>query len=135
MSMWIRVQCIIPILSMLCTARQQFGGQYTVFRTHTGSDFREVIAELPLRKATFPAPSWIHDFPCTPNYMVLPECPVSFAVKVGSSTAVHCSLSTRRTPANTHRNIKDRWHASLRATRVPGLPCCNFCHKLAWQAK
>ncbi len=67
---------------MLRPARLQFGGQYTVFRTHIGSDVREVIAELPLRKATFPAPSWIHDFPCTPNYMVLPECPISFDVKV-----------------------------------------------------
>ena len=40
-----------------------------------------MIAELPLRKATFPAPSWIHDFPCTQNYMILPECPVYFDVK------------------------------------------------------
>ena len=59
----------------------QFGKHYTVFRTRLGSDVRETIAELPLRKATFPAPSWIHDFPCTQNHMVLPECPVYFDVK------------------------------------------------------
>ena len=71
-------------LILYCHACLQFGGHYTVFRTHIGSDVREIVAELPLRKATFPAPSWIHDFPCTPNYMVLPECPISFDVKVRS---------------------------------------------------
>ena len=36
--------------------------------------------QVPLRSP--PTPSWIHDFPVTQNYAVLPETPVIFNLKV-----------------------------------------------------
>lgn len=66
----------------------QIGKGYTVFRSRVGSDVREVVAELPL--SNFPAPSWIHDFPCTANYVVIPETPAFFNIPV-SSKCVKCN--------------------------------------------
>ena len=40
--------------------------------------------QVPVRSP--PTPSWIHDFPVTQNYAVLPETPVVFNLKVGIST-------------------------------------------------
>ena len=36
--------------------------------------------QVPVRSP--PTPSWIHDFPVTQNYAVLPETPVVFNLKV-----------------------------------------------------
>ena len=38
------------------------------------------VLQVPVRSP--PTPSWIHDFPVTQNYAVLPETPVVFNLKV-----------------------------------------------------
>ena len=38
---------------------------------------------------SLPTPSWIHDFPVTQNYAVLPETPVVFNLKVGKYPPGH----------------------------------------------
>lgn len=58
----------------------QIGGKYVVFRTQPGSSQREQLAEIPLRDGTIP--SWVHDFPYTENYIILPETPCYFDLKV-----------------------------------------------------
>ena len=45
-----------------------------------------VAPQVPLRNP--PTPSWIHDFPVTQNYAVLPETPVIFNLKVSISLSV-----------------------------------------------
>ena len=52
-------------------------------RSQPGSEHRETIAQIPLRSGSIP--SWVHDFPYTQNYMILPETPVYFDLKVRSS--------------------------------------------------
>ena len=42
----------------------------------------EMTLQVPLRNP--PTPSWIHDFPVTQHYAVLPEMPVIFNLKVSS---------------------------------------------------
>ena len=42
----------------------------------------EMTLQVPLRNP--PTPSWIHDFPVTQHYAVLPETPVIFNLKVSS---------------------------------------------------
>jgi len=58
----------------------QIGGKYTVYRTQPGSSQRDILAQIPLRDGT--VPSWVHDFPFTENYMILPETPCYFDLKV-----------------------------------------------------
>ena len=41
---------------------------------------RQEIAKISLSQ--FPAPSWIHDFPITKNYVVVPETPIYFNMLV-----------------------------------------------------
>lgn len=62
-------------------------------RSQPGSDHRETIAQIPLRSGSIP--SWVHDFPYTQNYMILPETPVYFDLKVGLSAAVLRVCSNR----------------------------------------
>ena len=59
------------------------GDSYKVVRQRPGEHSREEIAKIPLSQ--FPAPSWIHDFPITKNYAVVPETPVYFNMLVRSS--------------------------------------------------
>jgi carlactone synthase/all-trans-10'-apo-beta-carotenal 13,14-cleaving dioxygenase len=59
------------------------GGKYTVHRSQPGSEHRETIAQIPLRSGSIP--SWVHDFPYTQNYMILPETPVYFDLKALAS--------------------------------------------------
>jgi carotenoid cleavage dioxygenase-like enzyme len=58
----------------------QIGGKYIVYRSQPGSPQRRIIAQIPLRSGSIP--SWVHDFPYTKNYMILPETPVYFDLKV-----------------------------------------------------
>eukprot|EP00884_Botryococcus_braunii_P018940 jgi/Botrbrau1/572/Bobra.0010s0038.1 len=39
-----------------------------------------VLAKIPARSPT--SPSWVHDFPATPNYVIVPETPVTFNMGV-----------------------------------------------------
>ena len=50
-----------------------------------------MTSQVPLRSP--PTPSWIHDFPVTQNYAVLPETPVIFNLKVSPSSAVQSSTA------------------------------------------
>ncbi|KAK9817179.1 hypothetical protein WJX72_010704 [[Myrmecia] bisecta] len=59
-----------------------FGGQYTVFRQAANSHVRQKIAEVPLSQS--PTPSWIHTFPVTKNYAVVPEMPILFNLKAAA---------------------------------------------------
>lgn len=56
------------------------GDGYKVVRQRLEGHFREEIAKIPLSQ--FPAPSWIHDFPITKNYAIVPEMPVYFNMLV-----------------------------------------------------
>lgn len=56
------------------------GDGYKVVRHRPESHSREEIAKIPLSQ--FPAPSWIHDFPITENYVIVPEMPVYFNMLV-----------------------------------------------------
>lgn len=56
------------------------GDGYKVVRQRLEGHFREEIAKIPLSQ--FPAPSWIHDFPITENYAIVPEMPVYFNMLV-----------------------------------------------------
>lgn len=47
---------------------------------------RVMTLQVPLRNP--PTPSWIHDFPVTQKYAVLPETPVIFNLKVRGTCAV-----------------------------------------------
>ncbi len=47
------------------------GDGYKVVKQQRESHERQEIAKIPLSQ--FPAPSWIHDFPITKNYVVVPE--------------------------------------------------------------
>ena len=49
-------------------------------RQQRESHERQEIAKIPLSQ--FPAPSWIHDFPITKNYVVVPETPIYFNMLV-----------------------------------------------------
>lgn len=53
-----------------------FGDGYKVVKQQRESHERQEIAKIPLSQ--FPAPSWIHDFPITKNYVVVPETPIYF---------------------------------------------------------
>lgn len=69
-----------------------------MFRSRVGSDVREVVAVLPLRNS--PSPSWIHDFPCTANYAIIPETPASFNIPVRMlATCIHACC---RAPSMCH---------------------------------
>ncbi|EIE20145.1 carotenoid oxygenase [Coccomyxa subellipsoidea C-169] len=56
-----------------------FGTHYTVFRQNRATNVREEIAQVPL--CSPPTPSWIHDFPVTENYAIVPETPIFFNLK------------------------------------------------------
>jgi hypothetical protein len=56
------------------------GDGYKVVRQQRESHERQEIAKIPLSQ--FPAPSWIHDFPITKNYVVVPETPIYFNMLV-----------------------------------------------------
>ncbi|KAK9831473.1 hypothetical protein WJX81_008489 [Elliptochloris bilobata] len=56
-----------------------FGTDMTLYRQAAAGAPREVLARIPLSK--WPTPSWIHDFPVTPNYAVIPEQPCFFNIK------------------------------------------------------
>ena len=52
--------------------------------------------QVPLRSP--PTPSWIHDFPVTRSYAVLPETPVIFNLKVSHTSAMQrCAASPLHT--------------------------------------
>lgn len=67
-----------------------FGDGYKVVKQKRDSHFREEIAKISLSQ--YPAPSWIHDFPITENYVIVPETPVYFnmlaALTLGSAPYV-----------------------------------------------
>ncbi len=56
------------------------GDGYKVVKQQRESHERQEIAKIPLSQ--FPAPSWIHDFPITKNYVVVPETPIYFNMLV-----------------------------------------------------
>lgn len=56
------------------------GDGYKVVRQRPEQHSREEIAKISLSQ--FPAPSWIHDFPITKNYAIVPETPVYFNMLV-----------------------------------------------------
>lgn len=55
------------------------GGSTVVFRSQPGSEKRTILAKIKLR--FFPNPCWIHDFPHTENYVIIPETPCIFDLK------------------------------------------------------
>lgn len=67
-----------------------FGDAYKVVRQRREEHAREEIAKISLSQ--YPAPSWIHDFPVTKNYVIVPETPIYFnmlaALTVGSAPYV-----------------------------------------------
>jgi carotenoid cleavage dioxygenase-like enzyme len=88
-------QAVTSYASRQCgSSLLQIGGKYTVYRSQPGSPKREVIARIPLRSGTIP--SWVHDFPYTENYMILPETPVYFDLKVWMHAAVWRHLSCKQ---------------------------------------
>lgn len=60
----------------------QFGDGYHVTRQPRESHTRHEIAKIPL--SHFPTASWIHDFPVTENYIIVPETPVEYNMAVST---------------------------------------------------
>lgn len=59
------------------------GVGYTVVKQPRESSTRQELATISLSQ--FPAPSWIHDFPITKNYAIVPETPIYFNMLVSLS--------------------------------------------------
>ena len=64
------------------------GDGYKVVKQKRDSHFREEIAKISLSQ--YPAPSWIHDFPITENYVIVPETPVYFNMLVKAVCPCSC---------------------------------------------
>jgi len=60
-------------------AAPQFGSDMIVYRQAAAGAPREPLARI--APAHSPTPSWIHDFPVTPNWAVVPETPVYYNLK------------------------------------------------------
>jgi carotenoid cleavage dioxygenase-like enzyme len=58
----------------------QFGTDMTLYRQAAAGAPREPLARI--APAHSPTPSWIHDFPVTPNWAVVPETPIYYNLKV-----------------------------------------------------
>lgn len=73
------------------------GDAYKVVRQRREEHAREEIAKISLSQ--YPAPSWIHDFPVTKNYVIVPETPIYFNMLVGvcciveNSVILYCHVS------------------------------------------
>lgn len=59
------------------------------------SSTREELATIGLSQ--FPAPSWVHDFPITKNYAIVPETPIYFNMLVSQSTFAVQTSSAKAT--------------------------------------
>jgi carotenoid cleavage dioxygenase-like enzyme len=68
------------------------GDGYKVVKQQRESHERQEIAKISLSQ--FPAPSWIHDFPITKNYVVVPETPIYFNMLV-SPMLLQSRIDTR----------------------------------------
>lgn len=62
---------------------RQFGTDMTLYRQAAAGAPREEIARV--APSHQPTPSWIHDFPVTPNWAVIPETPICYNLKVPPS--------------------------------------------------
>jgi len=63
---------------------RQFGTDMTLYRQAAAGAPREEIARI--APSHQPTPSWIHDFPVTPNWAVIPETPICYNLKVPPSS-------------------------------------------------
>ena len=64
------------------------GVGYTVVKQQRESSTREELATISLSQ--FPAPSWVHDFPITKNYAIVPETPIYFNLLVSCGLFYKC---------------------------------------------
>ena len=62
--------------------RVQLGMGYVVFREDINTGKSTVLAKIPARSPT--SPSWVHDFPATLNYVIVPDTPVTVNMGVSS---------------------------------------------------
>jgi hypothetical protein len=61
-------------------AAMQLAKGYVVFRQNVDTGEQTVLAEIPMRTPLSPA--WVHDFPVSQNYAIVPETPCVYNLKV-----------------------------------------------------
>ena len=80
-----------------CGPVVQFGGGATVVRWPRESHVRQKVAEV--KSVHFPSFSWVHDFPATQNWAVVPQTPCVWSLGVSLPSAVqpdfHFNLAAR----------------------------------------
>ena len=109
------------------------GDGYKVVKQKRDSHFREEIAKISLSQ--YPAPSWIHDFPITENYVIVPETPVYFNMLVRA--VCHCLYILTMCSSLQYLLGQAYLTAVASNSRQPVVPCltpsnctftCNNCY-------
>ncbi|KAI7842354.1 hypothetical protein COHA_003994 [Chlorella ohadii] len=109
------------------------GVGFHVYR-HPAAAFeqRQLIATVPHRRPL--APAWVHDFPATQNYAVIPEMPLYFNVGKllfgGRSDAVFMDWKPQDRTTLHVVDLRDGSHCSFRAP-----PCFVFHWANAWESE
>lgn len=78
----------------------QFGRSRTLFKLNPDTLERTKVADIPT--SSLISPSWVHDFPWTENYLIIPDTPLKYDIAVrlllfrhlwGSGTCAGVALS------------------------------------------